>query len=60
MIRNIVFDMGNVLVRYNTDFYLRGYSEDEKTLLNRQIYLSVDWLRLDRGGAYRGGAYIKD
>ena len=49
MIRNIVFDMGNVLVRYNTDFYLRGYSEDEKTLLNRQIYLSVDWLRLDRG-----------
>ncbi len=39
--------MGNVLVRYNTDFLSARYSEDEKTLLNRQIYLSVDWLRLE-------------
>lgn len=49
MIKNIVFDMGNVLVQYNTDFYLRDYPENEKILLDRQIYRSVDWLRLDRG-----------
>ena len=49
MIRNVVFDMGNVLLQYNTDFYLRGYPENEKKLLDREIYRSVDWLRLDRG-----------
>lgn len=49
MIKNMVFDMGNVLLRYDPMHYLRDYPEDDKEILNREIYQSPDWLALDRG-----------
>ena len=45
----MVFDMGNVLLRYDPMHYLRDYPEDDKEILNREIYQSPDWLALDRG-----------
>ena len=49
MIKNIVFDMGNVLLRFDPAYYLRDYPEKDREVLNREIYQSPDWLALDRG-----------
>ncbi len=49
MIKNIVFDMGNVLVQYNPDHFMRELSPEERALFNREIYHSEDWWRLDHG-----------
>ena len=49
MIKNIVFDMGNVLVKWVPETFLDGYSESEKELFRKEIYFSENWLRLDRG-----------
>lgn len=51
MIRNILFDMGNVLIRFDPETYVRnaGLSAEDGALLLRELYGSVDWVRLDRG-----------
>ena len=52
MIKNIVFDMGNVLIYFDRDAFLDTVGvtdpEDRKILL-REIYLSLEWSRMDRG-----------
>ena len=50
MIRNIVFDLGNVLVDFDPKFYMQsfGYSEQEIQNLFRLIY-EDDWRLYDRG-----------
>lgn len=51
MIRNIIFDMGNVLIYFDRDLFLNrlGVSEADKALLMREVFLSVEWVRMDRG-----------
>ena len=51
MYRNIVFDMGNVLLRFEPDVFLEavGVPEADKLLLKRNVYQSLDWARMDRG-----------
>ena len=52
MIRNILFDMGNVLIRFAPEvFVLRvGVSDEaDRELLLREVYHSVEWVELDRG-----------
>ena len=51
MIRNILFDMGNVMVRFDPHLFISRLdcSEEEKTLLLREVYQSVEWISLDRG-----------
>lgn len=53
MIKNIVFDMGGVLIRFDREAFLDrhapGASREERTLLCREIYLSADWIMQDRG-----------
>lgn len=51
MIKNIVFDMGNVIVRFDPPTFLdrTGVSSADKELLMREVFLSTDWIRLDRG-----------
>lgn len=48
MIKNIVFDMGNVLVYFQAERYLQKYPEHQKTL-NNEVFRSVEWLQVDRG-----------
>ena len=51
MIKNIVFDMGNVLVRFDPELFMDRYSltgEDRK-LIRNEVFRSVEWTMLDRG-----------
>lgn len=51
MIKNIVFDMGGVLIRFQTQKYADLYSStpEEKKILLRELLYSVEWIRMDRG-----------
>ena len=51
MIRNILFDMGNVLIRFDRDYFIGrlGYTGEDKALLMRHVFKSVEWVCMDRG-----------
>lgn len=52
MIRNIIFDMGNVLIRYDPEYFIgRAGIKDpqEKALLLSEIYRSPKWALMDYG-----------
>ena len=52
MIRNIIFDMGNVLIYYDPDAFLDRINlidPEDRALLKREIYLSLEWSMMDRG-----------
>ena len=51
MIKNVIFDMGNVLLRFDRDYFLDAVAvqgADRKLLLNN-VYLSLEWAKMDRG-----------
>ncbi len=52
MIRNIVFDMGNVLIRFDPAWFLTrdGITdpEDRKLIMN-ELFLSAEWAMMDSG-----------
>ena len=43
MIRNILFDMGNVLIYFDRNLFMErlGVAEEDKKLLMREVFLSV-------------------
>lgn len=51
MIKNIIFDFGNVLLEWNEDKVVSNYSnnKDEQEILKKVIFKSDDWLKLDDG-----------
>lgn len=51
MIRNIVFDMGGVLLHYDPSRFvdLLHVSAEDKALLMREVFNTVTWYRMDRG-----------
>lgn len=51
MIRNIVFDMGNVLIAWDPARILArlGLTEEDRLLLRREVFGNVEWVSLDRG-----------
>lgn len=51
MIKNIVFDMGGVLIRFDRQYFIDGLgvSETDGRLLMNEVFRSVEWARLDRG-----------
>ena len=51
MIRNVLFDMGNVLIYFNRQVFLDRLNicEDDKLMLMREVFLSVEWVQMDRG-----------
>ncbi len=51
MIKNIIFDMGNVLLKYTPNEYVKAVTDDlqvRETLL-RELYGSPEWLMVDSG-----------
>ena len=51
MIKNIIFDMGNVLLKFDRNYFLDAVGvrpEDQRTLMNK-VYLSLEWAKMDRG-----------
>ena len=51
MIRNIVFDMGQVLIHWTPQQFTQSMplSREEKELLHREVFRNVEWVMLDRG-----------
>ena len=51
MIRNIIFDMGGVLLRFEPDYFIArlGITGADADLLKREVFRSADWVRMDRG-----------
>ncbi len=51
MIRNLVFDMGNVLIQWKPNLFVEalGVPEEDRALLLREVFGSVEWIQMDRG-----------
>ncbi len=51
MIKSIVFDMGQVLLRFDPELFLTraGAEGEDRVLLKREVYQSLEWARMDRG-----------
>ena len=59
MIRNILFDMGNVLIRFDRKLFLDRLevSEEDKSLLLREVFANVEWAQMDRGSKTEATAW---
>lgn len=51
MIKNIVFDMGNVIICFDPELFMvrLGLAEEDRRLLKRELFVSLEWSRMDRG-----------
>lgn len=52
MIRNIVFDMGNVLIRFDPDEFLDREDvtdPEDRRILREELFSSVEWAMMDLG-----------
>jgi len=51
MIKNLIFDMGNVLIRFNREQFLDrvGATGEDRALLTKGVFLSAEWPMQDRG-----------
>ena len=51
MIKNIVFDMGNVVIRFAPAAFIDrfGVSAEERDMLLREVFRSPEWVMMDRG-----------
>ncbi len=51
MIRNILFDMGQVLIRFVPDYFISrlGMEGEDKALLLQEVFRSPEWVQLDMG-----------
>jgi len=51
MIKNIIFDMGQVLIHWRPFMFVEhfGLTEEEKGLLTKEVFTNMEWPQLDRG-----------
>lgn len=51
MLKNIVFDLGNVIVSFDPDAILEHHVDNPayRPVLKRDVFSSVEWVMLDRG-----------
>ena len=51
MIKNIIFDLGNVLISWKPEEYLikNGYEEQSRKTILSEVFRSPEWLALDNG-----------
>ena len=51
MVKNVVFDLGNVLLDFNSDEIIADHVKDEKLhqQISENIFNSKEWILLDRG-----------
>ena len=51
MIRNVIFDLGNVLISFSPADYLKkkGYPEHIRSVILNDIFHSEEWTKLDEG-----------
>lgn len=58
MIKNIIFDMGQVLMFFEPDKYIArmGFAGEDAALLRREVFDSADWVAMDHGVVTPEGA----
>lgn len=58
MIKNIIFDMGQVLMSFEPEVYIArlGYTGEDAALLQREVFDSADWVAMDHGVVTPEGA----
>jgi len=52
MIKNIVFDMGNVIIRFDPRYFMEreGITDvQDQKLVTNELFLSVEWAQMDTG-----------
>lgn len=51
MIRNIIFDMGGVIIRFDREYFIRrlGVTGKDERILMDEVFQSLEWARMDRG-----------
>ena len=51
MIKNVIFDMGQVLIYFSPDLYIErlGVSREDSEVLLREVFRRVEWVQLDHG-----------
>ena len=51
MIRNLIFDRGNVLIHWDPPRFMErmGLPEEDRALLLTEVFGSVEWIQTDRG-----------
>jgi putative hydrolase of the HAD superfamily len=51
MIKNIIFDLGNVLIDFQPELHLKkkNLSAEDREFVYKEIFLSDEWVELDRG-----------
>ena len=51
MVKNIIFDMGQVLIRWDPNEFLAdtGLPQEDRNLLMLEVFRNVEWIMLDRG-----------
>ena len=51
MIKNIVFDMGNVLLRFEPEYFIArlDVAEEDRGILLTEVFRSLEWAKMDRG-----------
>jgi HAD superfamily hydrolase (TIGR01509 family) len=61
MIKNIVFDLGNVLISFKPSDYLdkTGYPEEAKRIILNDVFSSREWWLIDNGDLSTGEAIEK-
>ncbi|MGN0564162.1 MAG: HAD family hydrolase [Candidatus Heritagella sp.] len=59
MIRNLVFDMGNVLLEYRTARTLARYfsGDEDRTLIDRELFNGPEWVQADLGNCTEEGLF---
>ena len=57
-IKNIIFDMGGVLIRFDRHYFISrlGYSGEDEKILLREVFLSLEWAQMDWGSIDEAGA----
>ncbi|WP_052256014.1 hypothetical protein [Salinicoccus sp. YB14-2] len=61
MIKNIVFDMGNLLIRYVPEEFIEQFTDhtSERKQLLEQIFKTPRWLEFDRGAITKAQLVIE-
>ncbi len=51
MVKNIIFDLGGVLIDFNPENYLRylGFDEDDIKLFSKIVFKGKEWSMCDSG-----------
>lgn len=60
MIKNIIFDMGKVLIDFDREYFLDCFdvtNKEDRKILMKEVFYSVEWAMMDRGTLDEKDAY---